>query len=140
MESRLRGTYNNTLNGLVGKLSPNAKADPYVKKAVQYVAREQINKRLGRQFRVAGTDRSFARLGTSRYGLPSIVVRQGRSRVSDGDRARGRSDFNRAMSNLQAGKQQAKAFNLRAERRVKNPPKAKVVIKRRKQTAGRRAA
>lgn len=138
VENRIRNNYNGAVNKLVSKLSPNSKADPFVKKAVQYVAREQVNKRLGRQFRVIGTDSSFARLGTSRYGLPSVVVRKGRSRVSDADRAKGRSDFNRAMSNLQAGKKAARSQNLRAPRRTKNPQKPKVVITRRKPIAGRK--
>lgn len=117
LEKKIAQTHETTVNAIVSKISPSRKMDPFVREAIRQVSRAQINKRIGGQIRVPGTDSAHARFGTSRYGLPSVVVRKGRSRVSAAKRSNGIGEFNDRMRDLQAGRKVKKTA--RPQRRRK---------------------
>lgn len=117
LEKKIAQTHETTVNAIVKKISPSRKMDPFVRESIRQVSRAQINKRIGGQVRIPGTDTAHARVGTSRYGLPSVVIRKGRSRVSSGKRNDGIADFNDRMRNLQAGRKVKKTA--RPQRRRK---------------------
>lgn len=117
LEKKIAQTHETTVNAIVSKISPSRKMDPYVRDAIRQVSRAQINKRIGGQFRIPQTESAYGRVGTSRYGLPSFVVRRGRSRVSTAKRTAGIADFNDRMRDLQAGRKVKKTA--RPQRRRK---------------------
>lgn len=119
LEKKIAQTHETTVNAIVKKISPNEKMDPAIRSAIRQVSRAQINKRIGGQVRVPGTQSAQARLGTSRYGLPSVVVRKGRSRVSTKDRRSGINEFNDRMKALQEGRKVKKTVRPQRRRKEK---------------------
>lgn len=115
VEKAITTAHRNSVNAVVKKLSPHKAVEPYVEKAVRGVVSSQIQKHIGGERRL-GKGNAFGRLGTSRGGSPSIIVRKGQSKVSRPKRQAGISQYNTDMAAIQGSR--AKAKVPRAQRRA----------------------
>lgn len=106
-----KGTREN-VDRLIKGYVPNEFHQKIVKKGLVFAAQ----KGLGKEVRV-GKTRAHARVGTSKSGLPSLILRRGASPKSEKARAAGLKKYNADMRSLRAA--QAKAKKPRAQRRGK---------------------
>lgn len=106
IESAIRNKNDAALNRVAKKLAPDEKLEPLVKAGVQAAQKKAIRKVLGGQHKVGSN--AYARLGTSRVGLPSISIRKGTSRVSAKKRNAGIERYEAHMKGLQQKRAAAK--------------------------------
>lgn len=107
LEKGITSAHRNSINAVVKKLSPHEKVEPFVEKAVRGVISSQVRKHIGGE-RQVGNKNAFARLGTSRGGSPSIIVRRGQTKVSAPKRGAGIHQYNSDMAALQGSRAKAK--------------------------------
>lgn len=118
LEKKIKAADRKFFGAVASKIAPAAYQDS-VAQALQAGRARIVNKKLGHQVKVlpVGEAGGYARLTTSRKGIPTVTIRAGKSKVSDKDRRKGINDYNKAMSNLKQNRQKQS----RAQRRGKNP-------------------
>lgn len=106
IESVIKTKHGAALDRIAKKLAPSKNLEPLVKAGVQAAQKKALRKVLGGQHKVGSN--AYARLGTSRVGLPSISIRKGTARVSAKKRNAGIDRYEAAMKGIQQKKAAAK--------------------------------
>lgn len=115
VESAIRNTNDRAVKGLVNKISPSEKLDPLVEAGVRKAQQRIIRKVTGGQHNIGRN--ASARVGTSRVGLPSVVIRKGSHKVSDKSRNAGIDKYKAQMTGIKQARAAAKVS--RPQRRKK---------------------
>ncbi len=106
VESAIRNTNDKAINRITKKLSPSEKLEPLVEAGVRKAQQRAFRKVLGGQHDL-GKGVS-ARVGTSRLGLPSVVLRKGTHKVGDKKRNAGIDRYNSRMQGIKQTRAAAK--------------------------------
>jgi hypothetical protein len=107
VESALTSANNKVIEGVAKKLAPDARLEPLVESGVRKAQRIAIRKVTGGQHQVG--QNATVRVGTTRTGLPSVVVRKGSHRVSDKKRNAGIDRYAARMEGIRVARAAAKA-------------------------------
>jgi hypothetical protein len=106
VESAVKNKNDKVVQGIAKRLSPSQNLEPLVEAGVRKAQRKALQKVLGGQHKVGSN--AYARVGTTRGGLPSLVLRRGSSKVGKSKRNTGIEQYDRRMQGIRQARAVAK--------------------------------